>query len=267
MIVERSPFLVPKAVQELRLPYSGYVTTDESWRQPPLRGDISRLYLVEEGSGVVYSDTEQMLLEPGNVYLLPKGAPCGYYGTDRVKKLFFHVELEQNYRDVFENSRHFLSFPIPIARIRELTALYFSDRAEEQLRLQSAVLELLMRFMQHPRYGGDLPPQLSAPVRCALELIAAAPRADIRVSDLAEHCHVSAALLGRRFREELGVTPSAYVERCVMEEARRLLTGSDRSLGEISEQLGFCDQFYFSRRFRAFFGVSPRSYRKNSIYT
>jgi len=87
------------------------------------------------------------------------------------------------------------------------------------------------------------------------------------VREVAEHCYVSAALLRRRFREEMGMSPAAYIERCVMQEARRRLTEGEESLGVISERLGFCDQFYFSRRFRAFFGVSPREYRNGHFYT
>ena len=33
---------------------------------------------------------------------------------------------------------------------------------------------------------------------------------------------------------------------------------------EISERLGFCDQFYFSRRFKEKYGSSPREYRKKT---
>ena len=37
-------------------------------------------------------------------------------------------------------------------------------------------------------------------------------------------------------------------------------------ISRISERYGFCDQFYFSRRFKEKFGVTPQKYRKmNSL--
>jgi len=33
---------------------------------------------------------------------------------------------------------------------------------------------------------------------------------------------------------------------------------------QIAESLGFCDEFYFSRRFKAVTGQSPRQFRLNS---
>ena len=44
--------------------------------------------------------------------------------------------------------------------------------------------------------------------------------------------------------------------------AERQLKQTKLSIAQISERFGFCDQFYFSRRFRARYGLSPQQYRK-----
>jgi AraC-like DNA-binding protein len=64
----------------------------------------------------------------------------------------------------------------------------------------------------------------------------------------------------KRFRELAGETPGAYRERARMEEACRLLPSV--AVGEVAERLHFCDQFQFSRRFKARYGIPPRTFQR-----
>lgn len=68
--------------------------------------------------------------------------------------------------------------------------------------------------------------------------------------------------LAHKFKSEMGVPLGQYVDGLVLFKAEQLLLESDLPLSTISESLGFCDQFYFSRRFRERFGVPPLQYRK-----
>lgn len=47
--------------------------------------------------------------------------------------------------------------------------------------------------------------------------------------------------------------------------AKKLLLGTNVSITNISEQLGFKSVFYFSRLFKKKVGLSPREYRIQSI--
>jgi len=46
-----------------------------------------------------------------------------------------------------------------------------------------------------------------------------------------------------------------------MEHARNLLKHTDMSIAQISEQAGYSDLLYFSKRFKSFWGVPPSRYR------
>lgn len=64
----------------------------------------------------------------------------------------------------------------------------------------------------------------------------------------------------KRFRDLAGEPPGVYRERARMEEACRLLPST--AVGEVAERLRFCDQFQFSRRFKARYGVPPRMFQR-----
>ena len=69
--------------------------------------------------------------------------------------------------------------------------------------------------------------------------------------------------LHKIFKAETGMTIGAYLDRLVLFRATQLLKDPKTSIGEISRQLGFCDQYYFSRRFKNQFGQTPSEFRKS----
>ena len=81
-------------------------------------------------------------------------------------------------------------------------------------------------------------------------------------TDLAQHVALSEDYLTACFRQELGVTPIAYLNRYRVHQARQLLTTTDKSVTEIALDVGFSDSGYFSRVFRREVGLSPEAYRQ-----
>lgn len=61
---------------------------------------------------------------------------------------------------------------------------------------------------------------------------------------------------------ELGTTPTAYItDRRLTMSSQRLVVDQHLSVTQIAYSCGFSDSAYFSRRFHARFGVSPKQYR------
>ena len=104
--------------------------------------------------------------------------------------------------------------------------------------------------------------RLSEPVDAAVGYIGDNLSASLTVSAVAEALGVSKSTLQKRFKAELSVSIGEFIDDAVLSKARSLVSESRMTLGEISESLGFSDQFYFSRRFKTKYGVSPREYRK-----
>lgn len=85
---------------------------------------------------------------------------------------------------------------------------------------------------------------------------------NISVSSMAR----KAGLCERRFRQvfelEMGMSPKKHLESLKMKTAEAMLRNTSLLLGEISDKLGYCNPFHFSRRFQATHGMSPSQYRK-----
>lgn len=73
---------------------------------------------------------------------------------------------------------------------------------------------------------------------------------------------LSPATFRRRWAEVVGEPPARYRDRLRLREARRLLAETERDVQEVAAACGYDDPLYFSRRFRAATGCSPRAYRR-----
>ena len=66
------------------------------------------------------------------------------------------------------------------------------------------------------------------------------------------------------FKEKYGITVMDYLTELRMDEAKKMLSETDMTVSEISEEVGFSDTSYFSKVFCKAVGKSPSSYRRNS---
>ena len=88
----------------------------------------------------------------------------------------------------------------------------------------------------------------------------------ITVEDMARRCNLDRSYFGKVFRDVLGQSPQEFLIQYRMEKAAELLKITDLSVGEISRQVGYPNQLHFSRAFKNFYGISPRTYRQNNKF-
>ncbi|WP_258525397.1 response regulator [Paenibacillus sp. YN15] len=85
---------------------------------------------------------------------------------------------------------------------------------------------------------------------------------ELKIQDIAGEVHFSPAYISYLFKKETGANLWDYVSEVRMEEAKRLLAGTDMKRYEISYQVGYQSPEHFSRMFKRLEGVSPADYRK-----
>ncbi len=69
----------------------------------------------------------------------------------------------------------------------------------------------------------------------------------------------------RLFKRQMGESPLSYLSNLRARRAAHLLLHSETSINQIALDIGWNDPGYFSRRFRHYFGVSPREYRQKYL--
>lgn len=84
----------------------------------------------------------------------------------------------------------------------------------------------------------------------------------MNVASLAEELNIHPRTLYNLFQHYGGCSPKVYLRNSVMDMSKFLLRNTTKNIGEIAEEMGFSNQFHFSRLFKEMFAVSPSAYRK-----
>ncbi len=87
-------------------------------------------------------------------------------------------------------------------------------------------------------------------------------REPLKVETLAALVNLSRSHYTTSFRRVTGYAPLSYLNHLRMQQAVQLLNTTDWPIKQISDSLGFSDQFYFSRAFSKMHNHSPSEHRR-----
>jgi AraC family transcriptional regulator, arabinose operon regulatory protein len=90
-------------------------------------------------------------------------------------------------------------------------------------------------------------------------------REPLRIATLAAVVNLSRSHYTEIFRRVTGYAPLMYLNHLRMQRAVQMLNSTNLSIKAIGDQLGFSDQFYFSRAFTKLHGHSPSEHRRRYI--
>ncbi|WP_082722433.1 GlxA family transcriptional regulator [Burkholderia mayonis] len=86
----------------------------------------------------------------------------------------------------------------------------------------------------------------------------------ISVAALARHASMSERNFLRRFKREIGLTPSEYLTSVRLNLARRLLVDADLPLDKIARRCGLFNGDHLRKLFQKHFSMSPADYRRTT---
>ena len=87
-------------------------------------------------------------------------------------------------------------------------------------------------------------------------------REKLNIATLAALVNLSRSHYTTLFRRMTGYAPLNYLNHLRLQRAVELLNTTDLPIKQISDQLGFSDQFYFSRAFNKIYNHSPSEHRR-----
>jgi AraC family transcriptional regulator, transcriptional activator FtrA len=83
----------------------------------------------------------------------------------------------------------------------------------------------------------------------------------LTVQDLARRAHMASRTFARRFVDETGTTPLAWILKQRLQLAQEMLETTDRSIGNIASAVGFATPETMRHHFRQELQTSPSTYR------
>lgn len=250
---------------ELRILQMLYVSLDSRWNHKRSRSPFACLYIVEKGSGVLEHDGEVITMEPNHAYLIPSGMVFDYHCDHELVKLYLHMNM------IGEDGFDILRYPDSIhcctltpKELQDLIAVHNSNSIVDALSFRHMIYDILSRILK--TYPDDVMRQreYSAVVQNAMNYIQENLSYSLSLAEVSAKLYVADVTIRRHFKTEIGMTPRHYIEDLVFYQAEILLKMTNKSIKEISSNLGFRDQFYFSKRFSQRYHLPPQDYRKQA---
>jgi len=233
--------------------YFGYLSEDYS----PHYHDCFEYHYILKGNGTFQQGEEDIPLQPDMFLVSPPGTEHSFsidqelvfyfirYKPDgevfpRLETLGSHYQLHGDMRSDF-------------FRLRSLLGGDHNSRQSGEYLLLSLLFSLMARSRSGRFYQEPL-------IRAQNYMTDNLSRR-ITLQELADHVHLEKHYFCRLFKEGVHVSPLAYFERLKMDAACSMIEQGTRGY-VIAENLGFCDETYFSRRFTRVVGMSPGAYRR-----
>jgi len=234
---------------------------------PMFLRDFELVWMLRGVADWTCTDGRAMRLRPGLVLLVPPGRQHHFTWDQRraCRHAFLHFQLEPpcdwtgwplfRYADSAGPLPGLLGYLLWLGnhtppgweqRVADVLALLLASFVDGPLPVSdTAVPEVVNVAIGHVRViwsTGDLRP--------------------ISLTELAAAASVSASYLARQFRGRFGMGFVTALEHLRLIRASTLLLRSNYSLAAIARTCGFADQYHFSRRFAARYGLAPSAYRK-----
>lgn len=222
-----------------------------------------------KGSGTLLLDGKVIQISPYTAVFMPAHYPHEYYPNSYVWDVHWVVPAGFAAEDIL---KHFgLSQP-SVFKLNEIKALEHifrkmheairSDSVFGNYRASGYLYDFLIEFYRIIS-GKGTPGALNAALVKAIDYINTSFSEPITMDDLCAASGVSKQYICLLFKKALGSRPMEYIAKRRIQAAKELLTGSDKTVEEISRETGFSTASYFCKLFKRYEGMTPIQF-KNS---
>jgi AraC-like DNA-binding protein len=152
--------------------------------------------------------------------------------------------------------------------LTRLVSCFTENHSDRDVLVDLGVSELIIRMLRHQErelllsYCRDAPD--SSGITAALNHLEKHLAEPLDIDQLSRVACMSRSRLYAEFKTQLGCSPSELQQQLRLKLASRRLRRGE-PVTRVCYDLGFTNPSHFSRRFRDFFGCSPREYHKRGV--
>ncbi len=222
---------------------------------------------VTQGTVCIESKGRLYKAHTGDVYVLRRKIPARYYGENgqKISKIFFnaHGKLIDKLFEAFDLTDDITVVHINIENeIKQIHSMLTNNTNSSAVtqELSMLIFEIIMKISIVKNKDNYIFTPSNSIIHMIKNQIDCGKFLSIK--DTAERFNITDKYIIKEFKKEYGLTPYAYLTQKRTEVAMRLLKTSDLTIKEISNELLFTDNNYFSKAFKKQTGMSPTEYRK-----
>lgn len=182
------------------------------------------------------------------------------------------MDLIQNYEsegaNLIQTQQRVLEMLWVVSRVLnevgvETTMPFYTSQNQQYRQLRAETGHLLdrmkQRYIEHyDQIGADTIQQIK-------QYIIKHSHEDISLDTLAKKVGLSPIYISKMFKEKLGINYIDFLTECRIEKAKKLMSDPEKSIKEITFEVGYREPNYFSKVFKKMCSVSPKKYRQTLL--
>jgi len=223
-----------------------------------------------EGGGYIYVNDVQYELQPNTYFIIPRNTAHRYHSQDSSPWSIYWVHFTGDASDkIYER---FLDGAEPVTKhipydenriklFEQIYAIVEHSFQEKEMEIMSISL---LHFISAMVYYKEANPAVynTDSISSSILFMKQNINEKFTIEELALQQNISVSHYSRSFKRKTGSSPINYFNQLKVHKSCQHLYFTDRSIKEIAAELGFDDQYYFSRLFSSVMNVSPTKYRK-----
>lgn len=230
-------------------------------------GQRDLFFWVLEGECFLQIDSQSYIIRPGQLAYLPKGKMRAYThasaGFSMYEMAFDAKANGKNLMEILGLSEN--DYVVDIPDIEKMSNLFESSHRKELYKNPiydvawcANIINIITLYAneRNKLSGSD-----SAVFKPVLEYMSKNINRTVKISELASLCYMQSTYFVKRFHEKYSMPPLSYFNRMRIYKAMGLLAGTDKTIEEISREIGISDTSYFSRVFKKYCKITPSEYR------
>ncbi|MBR5543789.1 MAG: AraC family transcriptional regulator [Oscillospiraceae bacterium] len=272
--------------------YSKYPTDKDLHRHTYIQ-----INYVNRGKGVHIINNKRIDIAKGDVFIIPPYVPHVIFPGDNDNLEIFEFEFSVDFvlpaHENIEDAASYLDFAYlePFIVMEEQVKPSFTLNEKAQIKIESILNEALREFEERsPGYllvvkalllkllvitGREFSSEIRGTefekilnkykkiVSAAMEYIQLNYNKNISLKELSDEVNYSRSRFSYLFKSVAGQTFVEYLNSVRIDRAIDLLNNSDKSITDISYEVGFNTISNFNKTFKHLTGYTPRNYRKN----
>jgi YesN/AraC family two-component response regulator len=220
---------------------------------------------IRDGTGACFIDDKPYFLKKGHFIYIPKGCYRHICADKR-----YPLELDAI---IFEYNFHisiFKELPFPYVfntssemilnnYYAELYNIWTEKKGAFQLAARAIVMKIIYEliFPNDAIYYQNKEAEEGSRVNKIKEYIIRHHQGNIQIEDIACLFNLNSAYLGSYFKKHTGYTIRQYINYVRIRNAKKLLMTGKYTVGQVAEQSGYKNIYYFSKMFKHIEGVPP----------
>ena len=224
------------------------------------------------GSSFFVSKTQLIIIPPGSLHSIFPQGPCDYCAIVAGESLFEGLRTDPHISNVFSPFMSIGLYPPIVLSAQDITYTKcfglvcelcrenIQKNGGYQARIKSLLVMLFSFIYDNLAENFFEKIKISDSTRLiksSLDYIKLHYNERITVNDISEYCHLSIQHFSRLFKSLTGKTFVEYLTLFRLEQARKILIGTDIPIIQIPELVGFCNGNYFSRLYKKYYGSPP----------